>query len=262
LRTIPPVHNQVPPREPSIVAKALFAFGVIKPPSPVSSPILAPPAGVTAAYGRYFATAAAGCADCHTPRNLQNGQFYLDSLFAGGSIPLGAPEGSPSIAYARNIRPHDVDGIGRWSEEQFIRAVTAGFRPDSTALDPHMPYAHYKFLATDDLRAVYLYLKSLPPMRRTTPPQEYSREVHEAQGPARGKFLFEARCQSCHGEKGMGIRVTSVRLAEAVPLYSDDDLRTFVNEGQVDLKMPGFRKTLSRDQLDDIIAFIRTWPRP
>jgi mono/diheme cytochrome c family protein len=57
----------------------------------------------------------------------------------------------------------------------------------------------------------------------------------------------------------MGRRVTSVRLAEAVPSYSDQDLQNFVGEGQVDLKMPGFRKSLTNEQIKDIIAFIRTW---
>lgn len=260
LRSIPPVHNPVPERKPSLIAKALIAFHVIKPTPAITRPIEAPPAGRTIAYGRYLASAAAGCADCHTPRNLQNGEFYLDSVFAGGSIAFGEDE-DPSVAYARNLRPHDVDGIGRWTEKQFVDAVTAGSRPDSTALDPHMPYAQYKFLAADDLGAIYLYLKSLSPMPRTTPPQHYSREVQEARGATRGGLLFKARCEPCHGEKGMGTRLTSAQLAAVMPFYTDEDLRNFVREGQVDLKMPGFRKTLTRDQLNDIIAFIRTWEK-
>jgi mono/diheme cytochrome c family protein len=259
LRSIPPVQNLVPTNEPSFMARALIAFNMIKPTPPITRPIVAPPAGGTIEYGRYFATNAAACADCHTPRNLQNGQFYLDSLFAGSSIAFGEAEGNPLLSYARNIRPHEIDGIGKWTEQQFVNAVTAGSRPDSTALDPQMPYAEYKFLAVDDLRAVYLYLKSLAPIRRTTPPHHYSRVVEQSQGSVRGKLLFEARCQPCHGENGMGRRVTSVRLAEAVPSYSDQDLQNFVGEGQVDLKMPGFRKSLTNEQIKDIIAFIRTW---
>jgi len=259
LRSISPAHNAVPERRPSFIARALMTFNVIKPPPAITKPIVAPPAGLTVAYGRYCATAAAGCADCHTPRNLSNGEFYLDSIFAGGSIALGEPEDAPSVSYAANIRPDEVDGIGRWTEEQFVHAVTAGFRPDSTVIDTHMPYAQYRFLEPRDLQAIYLYLKSLAPIRRTSPPQRYTRKLLDAQGAARGELLFQARCQPCHGHNGMGMRITSVRLAEAVPLYSDQELRNFVEEGQIDLKMPGFRKTLPRDQLDDIIAYIRTW---
>jgi mono/diheme cytochrome c family protein len=259
LRSIPPVRNAVPPGEPSFFAKALIALKVIKPIPPITTPVVSPPRGLTIDYGRYMATAAAGCADCHTPRNLQNGQFYTDSLFTGGSIAFGEAEHEPVISYARNLRPDNTDGIGGWTEEQFLVAVTAGFRPDSTALVPQMPYAMYKFLAPDDLRAIFLYLQSLPPVRRTTPPARYSSALESTRGAERGKLVFEARCQSCHGENGMGIRVTSVRLAEAVPSYTDEDLRNFVEEGQVDLKMPAFRKTLSRKDLDDIVAYIRTW---
>jgi len=261
LRSIPPVRNPVPEHQRSLMAKALIAFNIIKPTPAITRPIVAPPAGPTIEYGRYLATAAAGCADCHTPRNLQNGQFYLDSLFAGGSFAFGEEEGSPSISYARNITPHDADGIGRWTEEQFTDAVTAGARPDSTALDPHMPYPHYKFFAENDLRALHVYLKSLEPIPRTTPMQRYSRKVEESRGSARGELLFEARCQPCHGEKGKGTRLTSGHLSAAMPFYTDEDLRNFVREGQVDLKMPAFRKTLSREQLDDLIAFIRTWEK-
>jgi mono/diheme cytochrome c family protein len=262
LRSLPPVHNPVPAREPSFVAKALFAFGVMEPGPAITRPVIAPPQGVTVEYGRYLSTAAAGCADCHTPRSLQDGKFYFDSLFAGSSFAFGSDDGSPMVAFARNITPDRESGIGGWSEEEFITAVTAGVRPDSTVLSPHMPYAEYKHLASDDLRALYTYLMSVPPMRRTAPQPAYSREVSASRGPERGRLLFVARCQACHGVEGMGDRVTSGRLAAAAPFYSDQDFRTFVEEGQVALKMPGFRKTLSREELDDILAYVRTWKIP
>lgn len=262
LRSIPPVRNPVPAREPSFMAKALLAFNVMKPGAVIERPISAPPTGITPEYGHYLATAAAGCADCHTPRNLQDGQFYFDSLFAGSSFAFGSDEGSPLLSYARNLTSDPDNGIGRWTEDEFIAAVTAGIRPDSTVLDPHMPYASYKFFAEDDLRAIFLYLKSVPPLQRRTPAPAYSPEFHTARGAERGKMLFASRCQACHGEQGMGERVTSGRLAAVVPFYSDQDFRNFVEEGQPALKMPGFRKTLSRSDLDDIIAYVRTWKTP
>jgi mono/diheme cytochrome c family protein len=217
---------------------------------------------VTPEYGRYLATAAVGCGECHTPRNLQDGQFYFDSLFAGSSFAFGSAEGDPLQAYARNITPDPDDGIGGWAEDEFVNAVTAGVRPDSTALSPHMPYPEYKFLAEDDLRAIFLYLKSLPPLRRKTPPPAYAEAVHIARGAERGRLLFASRCQACHGAEGTGERITSGRLAAVVPFYTDQDFRNFVEEGQIPLKMPGFRKTLSRADINDIIAYVRTWKTP
>jgi len=55
--------------------------------------------------------------------------------------------------------------------------------------------------------------------------------------------------------------VTSVRLAAVVPFTTEEDLSNFAGEGQVDLTMPGFRKTVAGDQLDDITAFIRRWKK-
>jgi mono/diheme cytochrome c family protein len=262
LRSIPPVRNAVPPSEPSIIAKALIAFHVIKPFPAIVTPIVAPHSGVTVEYGRYFAANVAGCADCHTPRNLENGQFYLDSLFAGGTFPFGESEGDPLVAFARTIRLNVAGGVGSWNEEQFALAVSAGFRRDSTVLAPHMPYGQYKFLAADDLRAIYLYLSSLPPLSRFTPQPRYALSVITARGVARGRLLFKARCQTCHGVEGQGASPTSVKLADAVPSWKDEELREFVAAGQLDLKMPAFRKTLSDDELSDLIAYVRTWRRP
>ena len=203
LRSIPPVHNPVPTRELSFVAKALFAFNIMKPGPVIDRPVVGARPGVTVEYGRYLATAASACADCHTPRNLQDGKFYFDSLFTGSSFAFGSDEDSPMPAYARNITPDVESGIGRWTEEQFITAVTSGVRPDGTVLYPHMPYAEYKHLVADDLRALYLYLRSIPPIRRTVPPTAYCPEVAASHGAERGRLLFVARCQACHGKEGM-----------------------------------------------------------
>ncbi len=261
LRTLPPVSNRVPDNQVSFVAKALIAFNVVKPIDPVTQPVVAPPPGRTVEYGRYVASNLAGCADCHTPRNLQNGQFYLDSLFAGGSIAFGKEAGDPVYAFARNLRPEQGPGAPEWTEEQFLQAVTAGMRPDSTVLTLHMPYPYYKFLADDDLRAIYVFLRSLSPIRHDVPPVEDSPELKRATGAARGALLFAARCRACHGKGGAGAVPTNVKLAEVAASMEDGDLRDFIASGQPNLKMPGFGKTLTRDELNDIVAYIRTWER-
>jgi len=259
IRSLPPVSNQVPEREVSFVAKALMAFNVIKPIAPITAPVVAPPPGRTAEYGKYVASNMAGCADCHSPRNLQNGEFYPDSLFAGGNIPFGKDEGDPIYVFARNIRPDPETGIGGWTEEDFLQAVTTGMRPDSTVLIPHMPYAYYKFLSEDDLRAMYAYLRSLPPLRRTAPPLGFSPEMVNAQGASRGALLFRARCRGCHGDEGAGAVPTNVKLAEVASSMEDADLRDFIASGQMNLKMPAFGKTLTAEELADIVAYLRSW---
>lgn len=261
LRSLPPVKNAVPAREPSFATKALFTFGLMKPKDAVTAPIAAPPKGVTPEYGRYLARHLAGCADCHTPRNLEDGQFYMDSLFAGSSFPFGGGEEDPIASFARNITPDMETGIGSWTEEQFIMAVTSGMRPDGTVLSAHMPYPYYKFWGADDLRAVFAYLMTVPARKRTVPPNESDASLVNARGAERGGLLFKSRCQMCHGENGRGAEPTNVKLAEVAPSLSDADLVEFVKSGQLDLKMPAFGKTLKDPELADIVAFIRTWEK-
>jgi mono/diheme cytochrome c family protein len=261
IRSLPPVRNPVPERDASFIAKALMAFNVIKPIAPITAPVFAPPSGRTVEYGRYVASNLAGCADCHSPRNLQNGEFYPDSLFAGGSIAFGKDEGDPVFAYARNLRPERATGEHEWTEEEFLQAVTAGMRPDSTVLTPHMPYAYYKFLSEDDLRAIYVYLRSLSPLRRSVPLPGFSADLIQARGESRGALLFRARCRACHGDGGAGAVPTNVKLAEVASSFEDNDLRDFIASGQMNLKMPAFGKTLTRDELGDLVAYIRSWEK-
>ncbi len=259
LRSIPPVTNLVHTNEPSFVARILVTFGVIGPMPAITAPIAAPLPAPTPQYGRYFAMHGAGCADCHSPRNLSNGRFYDDSLFSGSSFAFGSPKLTPLTSYARNITPDDADGIGRWNEDQFIAAVTAGMRPDSTVLDPHMPYSGYKYLSDDEIRAVYLFLKSLPPIPRAVPPTAFSAQLQNARGVERGKLLYQARCLTCHGVEGTGARPTSVKLTDVAGSMTDQDLKDFIAGGQLNLKMPAFGKTLTPDEIGDVVACLRTW---
>jgi mono/diheme cytochrome c family protein len=260
LRSLPPVHNQVPKREVSFITKALFTFGLMKPKEPITTPVSAPPRGITPEYGGYVARNLAGCADCHTPRNLDDGQFYLDSLFAGSSFPFGGGKKDPIFSFARNITPDRETGIGGWTEEQFINAVTMGVRPDSTVLTPHMPYPSYKSWTMEDLQAVYLYLQTVPPIKRTVPPNRIDPAVTIAEN-ERGAFLFRSRCEACHGENGSGAQPTNVKMAEVTALLTDKDLMDFISGGQMNLKMPLYKNTLSEDELRDVIAFIRSWEK-
>ncbi|HTY58507.1 MAG TPA: c-type cytochrome [Bacteroidota bacterium] len=259
LRSLPPVRKEVPPSAPSFVAKALFAFHVVSAMPAIDGRLNAPRRGTTLEYGKYAATGLAGCADCHTPRDLKNGKFFMDSLFAGGTIPLGDAEGAPIVSYAANLRASLGQGPGQWTEDQFIAAVTTGMKPDGTVLSPHMPYAMYKFLDNEDLRAMYAYFSSLPRVARDVPPTRYTEQVRGARGPDRGNLLFGARCQACHGRLGAGAPATSVKLAEVAGSLSEAELRQFIGSGQASLKMPSFGKTLSSDELDDIVAFIQSW---
>lgn len=105
---------------------------------------------VTASYGEYLAIP---CTGCHHPD------------YAGGPLPGEEPGALP----AANLTPDDATGLGTWSEEDFLKAIQQGIRPDGTALDPAMPWPVLSATMTEDeLRAIWLYLESLPPVDTST----------------------------------------------------------------------------------------------
>jgi mono/diheme cytochrome c family protein len=116
-----------------------------------------PPQAVSApadviARGKYLAEAA-DCAACHT---AQDG-----APFAGG-LPMRSGFGT---IYATNITPDPDDGIGRWSAEDFWRALHDGIRRDGQQLYPAMPYTSYRGMTRADADAIYAYVMQLPPMK-------------------------------------------------------------------------------------------------
>ncbi|WP_108472084.1 cytochrome c [Rhodanobacter thiooxydans] len=105
------------------------------------------------ARGEYLATAG-DCAACHTARD---GQRY-----AGGRS-LGTPFGDVP---APNITPDPDTGIGRWSFDDFWRALHEGKGRQGELLYPVFSYTSFTKVSRDDALAIFAYLKSLPPVQR------------------------------------------------------------------------------------------------
>jgi mono/diheme cytochrome c family protein len=99
---------------------------------------------------------AGGCASCHaTPKQD-------DKTRLGGGLGLGSPFGT---FYVPNISPDARDGIGGWSEAQFVTALTKGTSPSGEHYYPAFPYSAYQLARTGDLRDLFAYLKTLPPVQ-------------------------------------------------------------------------------------------------
>jgi|SRR6202166_1736366 len=98
---------------------------------------------------------AGGCVSCHTlPKQP-------DKTRLGGGLGLVSPFGT---FYVPNISPDPKDGIGAWTEAQFITAMIKGTSPSGEHLFPAFPYASYQHMTFDDLRDLFSYLKTLPPV--------------------------------------------------------------------------------------------------
>jgi alcohol dehydrogenase (quinone), cytochrome c subunit len=62
-----------------------------------------------------------------------------------------------------NITPHET-AVGKWTEEEFIRAVTQGIRPDGTTLSSDMPYETFGLYTEEELHAIWMYLQTVEPV--------------------------------------------------------------------------------------------------
>jgi mono/diheme cytochrome c family protein len=98
---------------------------------------------------------AGGCSSCHAVPNQP------DRLRLGGGLAIPSPFGT---FYAPNISPDPADGIGRWSEPDFVNAVTRGISPDGTHYFPAFPYTSYAHVKVQDVRDLFAYLKTLAPV--------------------------------------------------------------------------------------------------
>ena len=98
---------------------------------------------------------AGGCASCHAVPNQE------DKTRLGGGVALKSPFGT---FYPPNISPDRNDGIGAWSEADFVTAMVKGTAPDGRHYYPAFPYTSYQRMSFADLRDLFGYLKTLPPV--------------------------------------------------------------------------------------------------
>ncbi len=132
---------------------ALAAFGVywwLSAPAALALPVAARAPNLVNGQELFNA---GGCASCHAVPNQP------DRLRLGGGLPLGSPFGT---FYAPNISPDPTDGIGRWSEADFVNAAMRGVSPEGTHYFPAFPYTSYHLADVDDFRDLFAYLKTLP----------------------------------------------------------------------------------------------------
>ena len=114
----------------------------------------------TVERGRYLARAG-DCVACHTADK---------GVEMAGGRSLETPFGK---LYSTNITPDRETGIGKYSFEQFDRAMRKGVAADGHNLYPAMPYPSYARLTAEDMRALYAYLmQGLAPVKQANKPSD------------------------------------------------------------------------------------------
>jgi mono/diheme cytochrome c family protein len=148
LKSLPPVNNPLPQRRVELMGRLMMGAGMMPPFAAdlidhTAPPPSAPPRGVTVEYGQYLSHI---CTECHGP-NLS-----------------GAPFGPPGEEV---LTPNLTPGgrLSAWSEQDFITAMRTGVTVLGQSMNIEMPWKNFGQMTDDELKAVWMYLQSLPAMK-------------------------------------------------------------------------------------------------
>jgi mono/diheme cytochrome c family protein len=194
---------------------------------------------------------AGGCSSCHATPNQD------DKLRLGGGLGLKSPFGT---FYVPNLSPDPFDGIGKWSEANFVTAMVKGTSPDGRHYYPAFPYTSYQRMTQTDLRDLFAFIQTLTPVqgkvrdhdlpfpfniRRTlggwkflfldgepfkpdpAKPAEWNRGAYLVNGPG--------HCAECHSPRNLfGAIVTSQRFAGGPNPEGEGSIPNITQQGLAD----------------------------
>lgn len=162
--------------------------------------------------GQYLMNSIAACGNCHTPKG-PNGP--LAGMELAGGIKY---DEKPFTAYAPNITPDNETGIGKWTDQQLVKAIREGRKPDGSLIGPPMPMSVYGGMSDNDAQAIVAYLRAAQPVKNAVPKSEYRMPLPPSYGPpvthvadvprtdklAYGAYLAgpAGHCIECHTSPG------------------------------------------------------------
>ncbi len=177
-----------------LAALLVVGFTWLRPTPPPADQTTPSPNAKQIARGKYLVTVA-GCNDCHTPKlfspkGMEFDNTRLLSGHPGGpklpDAPAGliAPEAWGSVttndftawvgpwgtSFTKNLTPDSATGLGSWTEKMFIKALRSGKdMGEGRPILPPMPWQNFAQMTDGDLRAIFAYLRSLPPVSNAVP---------------------------------------------------------------------------------------------
>lgn len=214
--------------------------------------------------GAYLMNSIVACGNCHTPQTPNGPQTGME--LAGQKV-LDDPG---LLAWAPNITPDGETGVGDWTDEQLVRAIREGVRPDGSLIGPPMPFHYYRQISDSDVSAIVAYLRTVPAVKNETPKSEYGFPLPPSYGPPvanvpdvprddrlrYGEYLVGAlgHCFECHsplvngqpdvehqlGAGGLVLNgpwgtVVSPNITphpeDGIAHYSDEEVKTAISKG-------------------------------
>lgn len=178
IRSLPPVHTKRPKTSLPEQFRNMFH------PLPGVEHVPEPDRADRIGYGKYLVNAG-HCTGCHSPHNDQ-GAPIAGMDFSGGDLLIGPwgsdPKKTITVA-SLNLTP-DVSGLSYFDETMFINVIRTG-RVKARPLANIMPWAFFRNLSDDDLKAIFAYLQTLKPVKHrvdNTEPPTYCRLCQHKHG--------------------------------------------------------------------------------
>jgi mono/diheme cytochrome c family protein len=241
------------PSEPNMLAKVLANVAFAPLPYP-QKPIVAPAASNQVEHGRYLVFNL-DCWTCHSKDfkklNSMEPEKTPDFLIGGNQV----ANAEQQLVFTRNLTPDPETGIGKWSEDEFVRALRHGVKPDHTAI--RFPMQAYTLLTVEEAKAIYAYLKTVPAVRHQVPPTPAYANA-PATADAGKKHYFRYGCSSCHGEAGVGA-CDMTRNKATFP--TDEALTSYIRrpfEKHPDTRMPAWEGVIPDEDMAALVKHVRS----
>ncbi|RKP47450.1 c-type cytochrome [Trinickia fusca] len=220
--------------------------------------------------GAYLVEGLAHCEECHTPRNFMQGLKTSERF--SGEVQAGW--------HAFNITPDKAGGIGNWSDDDLVRYLAKGAvagRANAAGPMADVVENSTQYLSDPDLRAIGVYLRSLPPVAGGAtrardqwgkPADDVTRLRGTAIAGVNGAQLFLANCATCHAWTGRGIGADkplaypSLIHNSAVGALDAGNLAMVILHGvsrktkDADVMMPAFASELNDDEVAALANYV------
>ena len=246
-----PGGDHQPETELSLVGKLIITYVAGITAEAPASGVRVPAKAKDADYGKYMANVM-DCAGCHTD-GFSSTKLEEPGAFAGG-FELTDPTGAK--IYTKNITFDAQTGIGRWSVDDFERAVTRGVTPDGYTVRKPMPL--FSRLDRTDVEAIYLYLQTMPKVNRPNTPGGHPL-VKPKQNDSPEVLFVNVGCAACHGDSGPHRDKLRGALEK-----SDRDVADWILDPQAKRPgsaMPSFQRTLDRLQAENLAKYVKSLAR-
>jgi mono/diheme cytochrome c family protein len=208
--------------------------------------------------GAYLTLGLGHCMACHAPRNAL-GATASGPDFSGGQIPMQG-------WYAPSLASPKEAGVQDWPLDEVVRLLRDGHGERGATMGPmaEVVAGSTGHLNEADLRAMGLYLQSLPVVEPPAP----DTETAEPQALALGQRLYAAKCAQCHGENGVSSEAEFPSLAghRTVTMASSANLvRVIIGGGfppttpgnPAPYGMPPFGQELSDAEIAALASYVR-----